>query len=78
MPTVKFTANLKRFYPDLEPMVVTGKTVASVLEEVNDSHAGLKDYIVDENGILRQPNVKISILSDLWISNGFIIKPFVS
>ena len=54
MPTVKFTSNLKRFYPDLKPLPVVGKTVAEALEEVEQQHSGLKDYIVDENGKLRK------------------------
>ena len=64
MPTVKFTANLKRFYPNLEPMIVMGNTVASVLDEVNANHSGLRDYIVDENGALRK-HVNIFIGNDL-------------
>ena len=64
MPTVKFTSNLKRFYPDLKPLPVTGKTVAEALEEVEQQHSGLKDYIVDENGKLRK-HVNIFIGNDM-------------
>ncbi len=45
-------------------MSVSGRTVASVLEEVNASHSGIKDYIVDENGSLRK-HVNIFIGNDL-------------
>lgn len=54
MAVVKFTRNLKRFYPDLEPLEVSGKTVSEVLNEVEVRYAGLRDYIVDENGTLRK------------------------
>ena len=54
MPKVRFTSNLKRFYPDLATMEVDSKTVAEVLNKVNENHAGLKDYIVDETGALRK------------------------
>lgn len=64
MPTVKFTANLKRFYPNLAPLEVSGKTVAEALNEVEQSHKGLKDYIVDENGELRK-HVNIFIGNDM-------------
>lgn len=64
MPTVKFTSNLKRFYPDLAPLEVQGETVAEILSEVENRYAGLKDYIVDENGQLRK-HVNIFIGNDM-------------
>ena len=64
MPTVKFTSNLKRFYPDLAPLEVHGETVADVLSEIESRYAGLKDYIVDENGCLRK-HVNIFIGNDM-------------
>lgn len=64
MPTVKFTSNLKRFYPDLAPLDVQGKTVAEILEEIEARYSGLKDYIVDENGTLRK-HVNIFIGNDM-------------
>lgn len=54
MPTVRFTSNLKRFYPELTPMDIQSDTVADILNKINDSHKGLKDYIVDETGALRK------------------------
>ena len=54
MATVKFTANLKRFYPDLTPGEFEGNNVAQVLEAVNELYPGIKGYIVDEQGKLRQ------------------------
>lgn len=64
MATVKFTSNLKRFYPDLKPIEVNGKTVAEALEEIESNFSGLKDYIVDENGSLRK-HVNIFIGNNL-------------
>ena len=64
MPTVKFTSNLKRFYPDLAPLEVPGETVAEILFEIDKHYAGLKDYIVDENGCLRE-HVNIFIGNDM-------------
>lgn len=64
MPVVKFTSNLKRFYPDLAPLKVSGETVAEALDQVEQNHHGLKDYIVDENGVLRK-HVNIFIGNDM-------------
>lgn len=54
MPTVNFTQALKRFYPGLKPMEVSGSTVAEIVEGINASFPGIKDYLVDEQGRLRQ------------------------
>ncbi len=54
MPTVKFTRALKRFYPSLAPLDIEGATVAQVVNQLDVSYPGLKDYIVDERGHLRQ------------------------
>lgn len=54
MPTVNFTYALKRFYPDLASMEIEAQNVADVLENLNQHYPGLKDYLVDEQGRLRQ------------------------
>ena len=54
MPRFQFTANLKRFYPDLQPIEVNAKSVQEALEKINKIHPGIKDYIVEENGKLRK------------------------
>ena len=54
MPTIRFTANLKRFYPSLGPTELKSSTIPEVLEELNQLYPGIKDYIVDEQGILRK------------------------
>jgi len=54
MPKVNFTYALKRFYPDLASMEVEAQNVAEVLDKLNKRHPGIKDYLVDEQGRLRQ------------------------
>ena len=54
MPTVNFTAALKRFYPDLHPLSIEGQTVAEVLNQLNQTYPDITDYLVDEQGALRQ------------------------
>ncbi|MDH3709702.1 MAG: MoaD/ThiS family protein [Cyclobacteriaceae bacterium] len=54
MPKVSFTRALKRFYPDLDSMEVPASNVAELLDQLNRQHPGLKDYLVDEQGQLRQ------------------------
>lgn len=54
MPQVKFTANLKRFYPDLAPTQVAGDNISEVLVALNQMFPGLRDYVVDEQGRLRK------------------------
>lgn len=64
MALVKFTANLKRFYPELQPTEVEGQTVSDVVNEIELMHKGIKDYIVDESGELRK-HVNIFIGNEL-------------
>ncbi len=54
MPKVSFTRALKRFYPDLDSIEVSASNVAELLDQLNLQHPGLKDYLVDEQGQLRQ------------------------
>ena len=54
MPNVKFTPNLKRFYPALEPGHYTADTIAELLDLIDGQYAGIKDYIVNEQGELRR------------------------
>lgn len=68
MPTVKFTPNLKQFFPTLAPIKVDVVTVAEAVAAVNIHWDGLKDYIVDEHGRLR-PHVNIFVDEDLIRDN---------
>lgn len=64
MPKVRFTPNLKRFFPDLAEIEVEAQTVAEVVAAVNSRWNGLADYIVDEQGSLRK-HVNIYVGEDL-------------
>ncbi|RMG31702.1 MAG: molybdenum cofactor biosynthesis protein MoaD [Bacteroidetes bacterium] len=64
MPRVSFTTALKRFYPGLESCEVRGKRIDEILNRLDEQHPGLKDYILDEQGELRQ-HVNIFIGSRL-------------
>ena len=54
MPEVRFTYALKRLFPDLEKSNFDGNTVAEVVKDIENKYPGLPDYIVEENGALRQ------------------------
>ncbi len=54
MPTVRFTAALQRFFPDLQAAQVNGQTVAELLQKMDAQYPGLASYIVDEYGALRE------------------------
>lgn len=54
MARIKFTPNLKRFFPDLTEIEVDASTVAEVVAEVDSRWRGIADYIVDEQGALRK------------------------
>ncbi|MCB0549159.1 MAG: MoaD/ThiS family protein [Phaeodactylibacter sp.] len=64
MPTVRFTTALRRFFPSLKEQEVAGGTVAEVLEEVESLYPGIKDYVLDEQGRLRQ-HVNIFLSGEL-------------
>jgi len=54
MAKIKFTAALKRFFPDLTEVNVSGSTVAEVLEKTEVKYPGISDYLLDERGAVRQ------------------------
>jgi sulfur-carrier protein len=64
MAHVKFTPNLKRFFPDLCEVEFDVATVAEVIAAADARWAGLADYIVDEQGRLR-PHVNIFVGDEL-------------
>lgn len=64
MARVKFTPNLKRFFPDLAPTEIEGTTVAEIIQGVDAHWQGLADYIIDERGRLRK-HVNIFIGDEL-------------
>lgn len=54
MAKVNFTSALKRFYPTLEPVEIEGNSVAEILAMLESKHSGITDFLVDEQGALRQ------------------------
>ncbi len=64
MAQVKFTPNLKRFFPDLRECEVEAATIAEALAAVDARWRGLGDYIIDEQGALRK-HVNIFIGDEL-------------
>ncbi len=54
MPRVNFTYALKRFYPKLESVDIVAGTVAEVLISLDQQFPGIRDYLVDDQGRLRQ------------------------
>ena len=54
MAKIKFTAALKRFFPDLAEIEVSGATVAEALEKTELKYPGISEYLLDERGAVRQ------------------------
>ncbi len=54
MPIVKFTSNLKRFYPELSEINLKATSIPEIIHHINDQYPGLKDYILDEQFALRK------------------------
>ena len=54
MATINFTSALKRFYPDLKPVQINGATIGDILLELNQFYPNLSDFLLDEQGALRQ------------------------
>jgi molybdopterin converting factor small subunit len=54
MPQVNFTYALKRFYPDLKPINISAANIAELVKGLDQPYPGLKDYLIDEQGRLRQ------------------------
>lgn len=64
MPRVKFTRHLQRFFPDLDEVEIAGETVAEVIAMLEERYPGLADYLIDDQGALRQ-HVNVFIGKDL-------------
>lgn len=64
MARIKFTPNLKKFFPTLTETTIHGKTIADLIVGIEALWPGLADYIVDERGALRK-HVNIFIGEDL-------------
>ena len=64
MPTIKFTKNLRRFFPDLKSESIEGRTVSEVVAALETRHPGIVSYLLDDQGALRQ-HVNIFVGDDL-------------
>jgi sulfur carrier protein ThiS len=53
LPEVRFTRHLRLHFPDLADAQVPGRTLAEVLEALDQRHPGLRSYLVDDRGALR-------------------------
>ena len=54
MPVVKFTRNLQRYYPALQPISSEGSTLAHVLQDIEQAYPGICGYILDEQRHIRK------------------------
>ena len=54
MAVVKFTYALKRFYPNLDDFEVQAGSVHEMLLQLDLKYPGIKNYIIDEQGVLRK------------------------
>ena len=64
MAIINFTQNLKRYYPDLGPIVSPETSIVNLIEYANKKYPGIKNYILDEQGNLRK-HVQIFIGENL-------------
>ncbi len=64
MPTVHFTQALRRFFNDLDSVETSEQSITSILEYIDQQWPGIRDYIVDDQGKLRQ-HVNIFIDGEL-------------
>jgi molybdopterin converting factor small subunit len=64
MPIVRFTSNLKRFYPELADTRVNSGTISDVINSVNETYPGIKSYLLDDQKSLRK-HVNIFINSKM-------------
>ena len=54
MAQVKFTPNLRRYFPDLRDCAIDASTVADIVAAADERWRGIGDYIIDERGRLRK------------------------
>jgi molybdopterin converting factor small subunit len=64
MATVQFTYALRRFFPEIKPIKVDGDTVRMVIEQLEQQFPGMRSYILDDQGRLRE-HVNIFLNNEL-------------
>ena len=75
MATIKFTYALKRFFPGLKDTPAKGNTLAEILVAAEESYPGIRSYLLDEQGRLRQ-HVNIFIDGTLINDRNELSDPF--
>lgn len=53
MARVQFTRHLRLHFPALADVDVPGRTLAEIVERLDELHPGLRGYLVDDRGALR-------------------------
>jgi len=51
---VRFTKNLSRFFPTIKDVEIQAQNVATLVQEVEKIHPGIRHYLVDDTGALRK------------------------
>ena len=74
MSKVRFTSHLQRFFPNISEVEVEGETVAELLLELEKKFPGLRAYIVDQKGVLRQ-HVNIFVREELVLDRKTLSDP---
>lgn len=64
MARVKFTSALTRFFPQLTELEIPGKTVRETLDLIEQTHPGIRKYLLEDNGQLRS-HVNIFVKGEL-------------
>ena len=64
MAKVRFTSALSRFFPTLTELEIEGNTVKEALNNIEQTHPGILNYLVEDNGPLRK-HVNIFVRGEL-------------
>ena len=54
LPILRFTAALKRFFPQIRESQVGGETIAEVVLQAEQLFPGVQSYLLQDDGSLRQ------------------------
>lgn len=76
MPTVQFTSNLRRFYPNLKSTHLEAHNVKELIAMLNQKYPGIKKYLLDDQSRLRH-HVNIFI-NDIMIDDRIDLSDSIS
>lgn len=54
MTIIHFTSNLEQFFDNLSSITIEGNNIKEVLLNIEKNFNGISNYILDDNGSLRQ------------------------